>query len=164
MAVEVMTDSVTRDQVGSLAYLSPEAYLRRDHPLRFERGGVVYAVDGRVGVLRQIVVDQDAGQVTELVVLRDGTKEAVVVPVSLVAKTGGSAVVLSVGKSQLTDGVVETPRYEKRHFRKVSLRALRRSGKEATARSLRLAVLDVNKDAVTTPSVTRLGDGVIDAS
>lgn len=163
MAGQVETE-IMGQEAASLAYLSPQAYLRRDHPLRFERDGVVYAADGRVGILRQVVVDQDAGLVTELVVLRDGTDEAVVVPVSLVAKTGGSAVVLSVRKSEFSTGTVETPRYERRLFRKANLRALRRSGKEAAARSRRLAVLDVDHDAVTTPAVARLGDGIVGAN
>jgi len=155
MAVQVTTVGPTENLADALASLTPESFLRRDNPLRFERNGIVYAADGRIGVLQQVVVDQDAGQVTELVVRQDGAEEAVLVPISLVAKTGGSAVVLSVRKSQFRDEV-ETPRYERKRFRKVSLRALRRNGKEAAARSRRLAVVDVDHDAVTTPAAARL--------
>ncbi|MBA2277381.1 MAG: PRC-barrel domain-containing protein, partial [Chloroflexia bacterium] len=89
MARQDSTDDPGQAERGGAAGMMPEAYLRRDHPLRFERNGIVYAADGRVGMLRQIVVDQDAGQVSELVIALDGTDESIVVPVSLVAKTGG---------------------------------------------------------------------------
>ncbi len=138
--------------------MMPEAYLRRDHPLRFERNGIVYAADGRVGMLRQIVVDQDAGQVSELVIALDGTDESIVVPVALVAKTGGSAVVLAMRKADFAHEAREAPRYERRAFKKVNLRALRKNGKEAAVRSRRLAVMEANQDIVATPAGTRLGN------
>ncbi|HUG60853.1 MAG TPA: hypothetical protein VMP03_03355, partial [Methylomirabilota bacterium] len=35
-----------------------ELLLRRDRNIRYERGGAVYATDGRLGYLRQVVVDE----------------------------------------------------------------------------------------------------------
>lgn len=154
---ESVHEQPSREGVAAAGDLPPEVFLRRDHPLRFERGGIVYAADGRVGVLRQVVVDQDAGQVAELVVALDPTGDVVVLPVSLVAKTGGNAIVLTIRQAKFTELAREAPRYERRTFRKANLRALCKNGKEAAARSRRLAVLEANQDLVMTPAGARLG-------
>ena len=40
--------------------IPPEVLLRTDRTLRYERGGMVYASDGKLGTLRQVVVDLSA--------------------------------------------------------------------------------------------------------
>ena len=50
--------SAARDfGAGAVIDVTPEHMLRRPRTLRYERGGLVYAVDGLVGRLRHVVVD-----------------------------------------------------------------------------------------------------------
>jgi hypothetical protein len=83
---------------ASEAAIPAELLLRRDRMLRFERGGIVYATDGRIGLLKQVVVDEIVGEVVELIIQRDRDDRLIGLPPEAVDKTAGSAVFL------LTDG------------------------------------------------------------
>jgi len=151
----------TEDQVLAVP---PELFMRREQSLRFQRNGVIYATDGRVAVLQQVVVEQDAGEVAELVVTVEATGQAVILPATLVEKTGGSAVFLRVDRAQFAEWAGRAPAYEKRRFRKARLRRLRKSGKRASAQNRRQAVAQIGQDFITTPIIARLDSGLATAS
>ena len=134
--------------------IPPELLLRRDHSIRFERGGTVYGTDGRVGVLRQVVVDEQMGEVAELIVLVDGSERTVVLTPDLVDKTAGSAVFMTVNRAQFAERAATAPEYEKKHFAKVDTRVLFKQGEAATERNPRRAIVSAGGDFVETPAVS----------
>lgn len=136
--------------------IPPEVFLRREQSLRFQRDGVIYATDGRVGTLRQVVVTPDAGEVSELVVTVETTGQTVVLPVELVAKTGGSAVFLAISRAQFTERADGAPTYAKRLFAKAGLRRLLKNGKRAEEQRRCHAVVRAGADFVETPTLSRL--------
>ncbi len=135
--------------------IPPEVIMRREQSLRFQRDGVVYASNGRIGVLKQVVVVQQAGEVTELVVMVEATGQTIVVPATLVEKTGGSAVFLRVDRSQFAEFAGKAPGYEKRRFRKARLRLLRRNAQRASEQNRLRAVAEVGRDFITIPFANR---------
>ena len=136
--------------------IPPELLLRRDRNIRFERGGTVYATDGRVGVLRQVVVDELAGEVAELIITEDGSERSVVLTPDLVDKTAGSAVFVTVNRVQFAERTATAPEYDKKHFAKVDTKALLRHGAEARQRNPRRAVIEAGSEFVETPTVSLL--------
>lgn len=136
--------------------IPPEVFLRREQSLRFQRDGVIYATDGRVGTLRQVVVAPDAGEISELVVTVEITGQTVVLPVELVAKTGGSAVFLAISRAQFAERSDGAPTYAKRLFTKAGLRRLLRNGKRAGEQHRRHAVVRAGADFVETQNVSGL--------
>ncbi len=139
--------------------IAPEVFLRRERSLRFQRNGVIYATDGRVGTLKQVVVAADAGEVSEVIVTVEATGQTVVLPVALVDKTGGSAVFLSLSRSQFTERAGNAPSYEKRRFKKARLRPLRKKGQRAQEQHRYHAVAQVGPNFVETPIVPHLDPG-----
>ncbi len=137
--------------------VSPEAFLRRERSLRFQRNGVVYASDGRVGTLKQIVVAADISEVTEVIVTVETTGQTVVLPVALVNKTGGSAIFLALNRAEFADRAGSAPAYEKRGFKKVGIRPLRKNGKRAQEQHRYHAIAQVGPGFVETPIVPHLG-------
>jgi hypothetical protein len=137
--------------------IPPEVYLRDERSLRFQRNGVIYASDGRVGTLKQIVVTADHGEVAEVIVRVEATGHTVVLPVALVDKTGGSAIFLGISRAQFTERASGAPEYAKRRFKKVGLRPLRKKGKRAEEQRRFHAVAQAGPDFVETPIVSRLG-------
>ena len=135
--------------------IPPEVFLRRQRSLRFERNGVIYASDGRVGTLKQIVVAADVGEVTEVVVSVEVTGQTVILPVALVEKTGGSAVFLTLSRAQFAERAGSAPAYEKRRFTKARLRPLRKNGKRAETQHRSHAVAHVGPGFVETPVTPR---------
>ena len=87
---------------------------RRD--IRYERGSTVYALDGPVGTLKQIVIDEDLAEVKALVVRMTTKNESVLMPPDLVDKSVGTALLLSVTKDQFLMGASRSPRFEARMF------------------------------------------------
>lgn len=136
--------------------IPPEVFLRREQALRFQRNGVIYATDGRVGTLKHVVVVPDAGEVSELAVTVEITGQTVVLPVELVAKTGGSAVFLAISRAQFAERADGAPTYAKRLFTKAGLRRLLKNGKRAEERRRCHAVVRAGTDFVETPIVSRL--------
>jgi hypothetical protein len=84
--------------------------------VQYERGALISAIDGPVGTLRQIVVDEDQGEVKALVVRMAEKKESVLVPPDLVEKGVGSALLLNVTKAQFAAGASRSPRFDARMF------------------------------------------------
>lgn len=91
----------------------PEAP-RRD--IRYERGSPVYAIDGPVGTLRQVVIDEEMAEVKALVVRLAAKNESVLMPPDLVDKSVGAALMLNVTKAQFAMGASRSPRLEARMF------------------------------------------------
>jgi len=87
---------------------------RRD--IRYERGSTVYALDGPVGTLKQIVIDEDVAEVKALVVRMTTKNESVLMPPDLVDKSVGTALLLNVTKDQFLMGASRSPRFEARMF------------------------------------------------
>src|SRR5262245_56594476 len=93
--------------------IPPELLLRRDHNIRYERNGAVYATDGKVGTLKKVVVDEGTGEVVELVVAVEGQDRTVLLPPDLVDKTAGSAVFLTINRIQFTERATSAAAFDK---------------------------------------------------
>lgn len=143
------------------AAIPPELLLRRDRSIRYERGGAVFATDGRVGVLRQVVVDESQVEVVALVVEVERSGERVFVSPDLVDKTAGAAVFLTVDHAAFGAHVASAPAYRKDRFVKAKLKALRGGSDGALDRPRpRRAITRIERDAVVTPVVSVLERGL----
>ena len=130
-----------------------ELLLRRGQTVRYERGGTVYATDGRVGVLRRIVVSEEAGEVEELVIEVDADKRQILVAPDLVDKTAGSAVFLTTNRTQFYERSASAAVYEKAHFGRADGKVVAANGANVpTVRGQRRAVANVGRDFVETPA------------
>lgn len=145
-----------RGAVQEAPSIPPELLLRRDKCIRYERGGIVYATDGRVGVLRRIVVDEENAEVMELGIEVDGSGSTVLLPPDLVDKTAGSAVFLTVNRVQFTERASGAALYDKAHFVAADLKALlNRVGKPAGLHPRR-SVAQAGSDFVEAPTASPL--------
>jgi hypothetical protein len=81
-----------------------------------QRDATVYCNDGPVGLVRQVVVDDRDGEVTDLVVERDDG-ERLVIPVSMVAHADGPSVTLALSRAELRDDLAARLRYRPEEFR-----------------------------------------------
>ena len=135
--------------------IPPELLLRRDRTVRYERGGAVFATDGRIGYLRQVVVDEAAVEVVALVVEDERSGQRVFVSPDLVDKTAGAAVFLTVDHASFAAHVAGAPPYRKDRFAKASKKALRGGSDGALDRARpRRAIARVERNAVVTPVVS----------
>jgi len=121
-----------------------------DRTLQYERGSRLYATDGRVGTLTQVVVDETAGEVTDLIVQVDNADSTVLLPPDLVERTVGSAVFVSVNRAQFAERTANATRVEPHDFAKANTKALRRNGLAAIERNPRRAVLTSDNGHVET--------------
>jgi hypothetical protein len=87
-----------------------------DRTIRYERGSIVCAIDGPVGTLRQMVIEEDAAEVKALVIRVSTTDESVLAPPELVDKCVGQTILLNVTKEQFARGASRSPRFESRMF------------------------------------------------
>jgi len=141
----------------TVAEIPPELLLRRDRNVRYERGGTVYATDGRVGLLKQVVVDEAAGEVLELIVQVDGAEpRTVLLPPDLVDKTAGSAVFLTVNRVQFAERAATAALYEKKGFARADVKVLLKNGASAKDRNPRRAVILAGRDHLETPTASLL--------
>jgi hypothetical protein len=131
------------------AGIPAEMTLRSDRTPRYERGGTVYATDGRVGALKYVVVDQARGEVTALAVEVDKVGVTVLVPPQAVGKTGGSAIFLTGNRAQFAEWIQRAPRYEPARAIKADRKALLREKSRAGA-DPRKTVLRTGRDFVET--------------
>ncbi len=125
--------------------------LRRDQHIRFERGGPVYATDGLVGSLRQVVIDVATAEVTALVVLVASTSRSAVVPLDVVDRAAGSAIFLKMSRLQFHDRVQHAAPYDKRRFAKVNVKALLGRARSSTPREGQSRVFRAGRHFVETP-------------
>ncbi|MBW3634713.1 MAG: hypothetical protein KY456_16970 [Chloroflexi bacterium] len=90
--------------------------------IRYERGSLVYAIDGPVGTLRQVVIDEDMAEVKALVVRLATKNESVLVPPDLVDRSADGALLLNVTKEQFALGASRSPRMEARMFTRANIK------------------------------------------
>ncbi len=134
--------------------IPPELLLQRDNHVRYERNGPIYGTDGKVGTLKRVVVDESAGEVTELIVQVDGSDTLTIIPPDLVDRSAGSALFLTVNRVQFTERAASGPQYVKGHFSRADVKSiLKRANRPATPRR---AVLDGGKDFIQTPTASPL--------
>ena len=131
--------------------IPPELLLRRDQTVRYERNGAVYATDGRVGVLKRVVVDEQLGEVVDLVVEVEGGR-LVLIPPDLVDKSAGSAIFLTANRTQFTERAGHAPEFEPRRFERADRRVLQRTAGKHALKTPRRAVEDLGKHFVETPA------------
>jgi hypothetical protein len=93
---------------------------------RYERGGGVYATDGKIGTLRQVLVDEGAGVVLALVIDIDRTNVSILMPPEAVAKTAGSAVYLMGTCQQFIEWVPSAHRHNPKSVARARVRKLTR--------------------------------------
>ena len=84
--------------------------------ISYERGSIVYALDGPVGTLRQVVIDEDVAEVRALVIRMSAKDESVLMPPELVDKCVGKTLLLNVTKEQFAKGASRSPRFDARMF------------------------------------------------
>jgi hypothetical protein len=133
--------------------IPPELLLRRDQSVRYERNGTVYATDGRVGVLRRVVVDERMGEVVDLVIEVEGGR-LVLIPPDLVDKTAGSAVFLTANRTQFSERSSRAPGFEARRFERADRRALQKTAAGSPSKTPRRAIAEVGKHFVETPAAS----------
>jgi sporulation protein YlmC with PRC-barrel domain len=157
MASQVMTEqSPFQPKLEDWAAVIPaERFLRRERSLRFERNAAIYATDGRVGMLKKVIVDEKAGEVKGLIVKLEASDKAILVPVDLVEKTGGTAIFLNLRHEEFFAGAAYAPVYEKRRFKKANVRAVRKNGAQSAVEHRREAVTHLSVDIVETVTVTK---------
>jgi sporulation protein YlmC with PRC-barrel domain len=113
----VLAASTPVEQVFQEPDPSPAAHADSPRPdIRYERGSTIYALDGPVGTLKQVVIDEDVAEVKALVVSMTAKNESVLMPPDLVDKSVGTALLLNVTKDQFMLGASRSPRFEARMF------------------------------------------------
>lgn len=100
--------------------------LGESRAFRYERGGGVYAMDGKIGSLRQVLVDEAAGVVLALVIDIDRSNVSILMPPEAVAKTAGSAVYLTGTCQQFIDWVPTAYRHNPKSVTRARVRKLPR--------------------------------------
>ncbi len=154
------TTDQRREATGTEAAIPPELLLRRDRSIRYERGGAVYATDGRIGYLRQVVVDETAVEVVALVVEVERSGERVFVSPDLVDKTAGAAVFLMVDQAGFAAHVAGAPPYRPDRLAKARLKALRGADSALDRPRPRRAITKAERDAVVTPVISVIERGL----
>lgn len=134
----------------------PELLLRRDNAIRYERNGPVYATDGKIGTLKKVVVDEEAGEVVELIIEMDGNDRMVILPPETVDKSAGSALFLTINRVQFAERAAAGPEYVKAHFAKADLRSLLKKDQKNGSAGSRRTVASAGADFVETPTVSPL--------
>ncbi len=127
--------------------------LRRDRSIRLERGARVYATDGLVGTLRQVVVEEATGEVVALVITPVGMPRMILMPLEVVDRTAGSAIILTMSRGQFSARAPRAPEYDKRRFVKANVKALVKAGASSRGNARGL-VARVGRHFVETPVVS----------
>jgi hypothetical protein len=136
--------------------IPPELLLRRDNAIRYERNGPVYATDGKIGVLKKVVVDEAAGEVVELAIQVEGGDRVVLIPPDVVDKSAGSALFLTINRVQFAERASAGPEYVKNQFAKVDIKSLlKHEHKNGNAHPKR-AVAAAGADFIETPTASPL--------
>ena len=116
----------------------------------YERGGVLQAIDGPVGTLRQVVIDEEAAEVKALVVRLTSKKESVLVPPDLIAASLGSTLLLNVTTEQFMVGARRSPRMEPRMFTRADLKRAAHAIPAAFRGDRQRSLVRLGKNAVAT--------------
>jgi hypothetical protein len=129
--------------------------------IRYERGSIVFAIDGPVGTLRQMVIDEDVAEVKALIVRMSTTNESVLTPPELVDKCVGRTILLNVTREQFAKGASRSPRFDPRMFTRADTRTVRTLIPVAFRGEKQRSIVSIAGDALVTsevlePSVTPL--------
>jgi hypothetical protein len=92
--------------------------------ISYERGSTIYALDGPVGTLRQVVIDEDVAEVKALVIRMAAKNESVLMPPELVDKCVGKTILLNVTREQFAKGATRSPRFDPRMFTRADTRTV----------------------------------------
>lgn len=125
--------------------------MRRDSAVRYEQNGPVYATDGKIGVLKKVVVDESAAEVVELIIQVAGDDRLVLIPPDIVDKSSGSALFLAINRVQFAERAAAGPQYVKGHFAKADLKSLLKRDRKNTANNPKRSVADAGTDYIETP-------------
>ncbi|MFM9107237.1 MAG: hypothetical protein ACKOWF_11140 [Chloroflexota bacterium] len=104
--------------------------------LSLERNARVFASDGPVGVLRQLVVDESSGEISLLVIAPEDGSPPILVPAGLLQRSAGSALFLSVSRSQFARAAARAARFDKAGFQPANFKRAIRAGGRAAATAL----------------------------
>lgn len=118
--------------------------------IRYERGSQIYAIDGLIGTLKQVVVDEEKAEVKALVVRVATRKESVLVPPDLVEKCVGGALQLSVTQEQFARGASRSPRFESRMFTGADTETIAKAIPMMFRGDARRSVVRISRDRVDT--------------
>jgi hypothetical protein len=136
---------------------SPAAQLDSPRPdIRYERGSTVYALDGPVGTLKQVVIDEDVAEVKALVVRMTTKNESVLMPPDLVDKSVGTALLLNVTKDQFMLGASRSPRFEARMFTGADAKTVARVIPLAFRGNKQRSLVSITGDVVQTSELLEL--------
>jgi hypothetical protein len=115
--------------------------------MRFERNARIFASDGPVGVLRQVIVDEASGEITMLVVALEDGATPILVPANLIERSAGSALFLSVNRSQFARAAARAARLDMEGYRAANVKqAIKRAASSPDSRLPRLVT--AGKDLV----------------
>ena len=118
--------------------------------IRYERGSAVYALDGPVGTLKQVVIDEDVAEVKALVVQMTTKNESVLMPPDLVDKSVGTALLLNVTKDQFLLGASRSPRFEARMFTGADVKTVAKAIPVAFRGNKQRSLVSIAEDVVQT--------------
>src|SRR5215213_7041276 len=136
---------------------SPAAHADSPRPdIRYERGSTVYALDGPVGTLKQVVIDEDVAEVKALVVRMTAKNESVLMPPDLVDKSVGTALLLNVTKDQFLMGASRSPRFEARMFTGADAKTVAKVIPLAFRGNKQRSLVGITGDAVQTSELLEL--------
>ena len=139
-------------QLNAAEAIPPELLVRRDNTTRYEKNGPIYATDGKVGVLKKVVVDETTAMVAELIVQAETPAKTVALPADVVDRSAGAAVFLTLNRVQFEERVTALPEYDRSHFGKADLKALLSRKDAGQASTPRRSVTSLGADFVETPS------------
>lgn len=124
-----------------------------DRSIRYERGSVVCAIDGPVGTLRQIVVEEDAAEVKALVIRVSTTNESVLAPPELVDTCVGKTILLNVTREQFARGASRSPRFNPRMFTRADSGTVSTMIPVAFRGDKQRSIVEISDDALQTGEV-----------
>src|SRR4051812_6181288 len=127
-----------------------------DRAIRYERGSTVYAIDGPVGTLRQMVIDENVAEVKALVIRLSTTDESVLVPPELVDKCVGKTILLNLTKEQFAKGASRSPRFDPRMFTRADAMTVTAQIPFAFRGFKQRSVVSISGDALQTSEVLDL--------
>ena len=130
----------------------PESLLLRDNTTRYERNGSIYATDGKVGVLKRVVVDETNGEVVEIVVQALDRERLSILPFDLVDRSAGSALFLSINHVEFDDRAANGPAFEQSKFTRADIKSMLRRRKSGEIAATRRSIANAGEHFVETPA------------
>ena len=130
---------------------APTVAVERD--IRYERGSTVYAIDGPVGTLQQMVIDEDVAEVKALVIRMAAKNESVLMPPELVDKCVGKTLLLNVTKEQFAKGASRSPRFDHKMFTAADAKMVAAVIPLAFRGNKQRSVVSISRDAMQTSEV-----------